>query len=87
MSFDKKRYWENRNHTIKQKDEDGNEVEVAAPKRGQGPVPKGRIINTEETMLSFTNEGEIVVKNRAYRRQKVKLPTPKKKVKRKKKKK
>lgn len=78
MTFNKEEYWKNRNNTIKKKDENGKTIRVPAPKRGQGTIPKGKIINTSEVKIGFNNDGEIVVMNRAYRRRKLKLPKEKK---------
>ena len=40
MAFDKEAYWKRRNNTVKEKDAEGNEVEVKKPLRGQGPKPR-----------------------------------------------
>lgn len=58
MAFDKKEYWKNR--------KDG--------KRGQGELeklPSNAI--TQTGTIGFTNSGEMVMKNRAYRRTTVSL--------------
>lgn len=75
MVFDKDKYWENRNNTVKVKDADGNEKEVRKPLRGQGPKA---ILSTEakpsgDVPVSFGNDGTLVMKNRSYRRQKISL--------------
>lgn len=56
MAFDKDKYWENRK----------------SGKRGQGeessaPVPGSKTIPADAN-LAFTNEGTMVINNRAYRR-------------------
>jgi hypothetical protein len=77
MTFDKEEYWKRRNNTVPVldkdgkplKDENGNEVMERKPLRGQGdkPSPVGSIPNP--AAVSFTNDGKLVINNRAYRRQ------------------
>jgi hypothetical protein len=75
MIFDKDKYWANRNNTVKTKDADDNEIEVAKPLRGQGvktPVSSGVKPSTSAT-LGFSNEGQVITINRFFRRQKERL--------------
>lgn len=62
MTFSKKKYWENRK----------------AKKRGQDEVVPAIVMPNvtiaDNTQMGFDNEGQIILKNRAYRRQKIKLP-------------
>lgn len=59
MAFDKDKYWENRK----------------AGKRGQGTIPKARVVDTQnDAERGFDNDGNVIIKNRAYRRRKLKLP-------------
>ena len=61
MAFDKDKYWENRK----------------AGKAGTGEyivVPTKPVIPPTAN-ISFDNSGQMVVKNRAFRRQRIKLPT------------
>lgn len=59
MAFDKDKYWENRK----------------AGKNGTGELPKPKVQETENSAeRGFDNEGNIIVKNRAYRRRRIKLP-------------
>ncbi len=59
MAFDKDKYWKNRKEG----------------KRGQGELPKPQITPTDnEAERSFDNEGNMVIKNRAYRRRRIRLP-------------
>lgn len=59
MAFDKDKYWENRKEN----------------KRGQGEIPKPRVVeSTDGAERGFDNEGNIVVKNRAMRRRRIRLP-------------
>lgn len=69
--FDKEEYWKRRNNTIT--DEDGNEVRK--PLRGEGDKIKPVYLpNTNsKAEMGFTNEGTIVLKNREYRRRKIRL--------------
>lgn len=59
MKFDKELYWKNR--------QDG--------KRGQGVVEKlpANAITPDNARIGFTNDGELVAKNRAFRRQTTRL--------------
>lgn len=69
--FSKADYWKRRTWTIT--DKDGNSV--SQPLRGQGnairPVYKPNTDSKAE--VGFTNDGELVYKNREYRRRKVKI--------------
>ena len=61
MTFDKDKYWENRK----------------AGKRGQGELPKApapKQSPTDTAERGFDNNGNMIVKNRAYRRRKIRLP-------------
>lgn len=62
MTFDKDKYWENR-----KAGRNGTYVEPTKVKKvEQDEIPKG-------ATLSFDNDGNMVIKNRAYRRQRVRL--------------
>jgi len=58
--FDTKEYWERR----------------GANKRGQGDklLKTGKVVTTGPAEFAFNNEGHMIIKNRSYRRRKVKLP-------------
>lgn len=57
--FDKDKYWENRK----------------SGKRGQeNDTPASKYDKPAEVSMGFNNDGEIVVKSRAYRRQRFVLP-------------
>jgi hypothetical protein len=61
MTFDKDKYWENR------KEGKRGQGEVAlAPAKGVTKLP-------ENAQISFTNDGSMVINNRAYRRRTVSL--------------
>lgn len=72
MEFDKKQYWKNRKEGM----------------RGQGETPS-LIVGAKPSgvSISFTNSGELIASNRAYRRRRVTLPTTMQKSKTKRKKK
>lgn len=80
MTFDKEAYWKRRNNTVKQEVDDGNggktEVEVRKPLRGQGDSPKPVVVPDLESgaQISFDNSGNMVQKNREYRRRRVRVP-------------
>lgn len=59
MTFDKDKYWANRKEGI----------------RGQGKpaTPLSENVVPETQAIGFTNDGKLIVKNRAYRRQAVSL--------------
>jgi len=59
MTFDKKLYWSNRN----------------SGKRGQGEVPKipQNSIVPDTATVGFTNDGQLIIKNRAFRRKNTKI--------------
>lgn len=73
--FNKEEYWKNRNNTVKSKDGDGVEVEVSKPIRGQGAAPS-LIVSAKPSpaQLGFTADGQLIIKNRAFRRKRVILP-------------
>jgi hypothetical protein len=59
MAFDKDKYWENRK----------------AGKRGQGTIPRPKTVDTDNgAERGFDNDGNIIIKNRAYRRRRIRLP-------------
>lgn len=58
MAFDKDKYWKNRKEG----------------KRGQGELPKPQITESGDAERGFDNAGNIIVKNRAFRRRRIRLP-------------
>ena len=69
--FDKEAYWARRNNTIT--DKDGNEIRK--PLRGEGDkIGPVYLPNPDsKAEIGFSNEGTIILKNRAYRRKKYRL--------------
>jgi len=57
MAFDKDKYWENRKAGKR-----GQGVDKSAPAKGTSHIPS-------DANIVFTNEGTMVINNRAYRRQ------------------
>lgn len=84
MTFDKEEYWKRRKNTIPVLDEegepklddDGNEIREPKPLRGQGLYPQPVVMPNLDSKaeISFDNNGQMIIKNRAYRRRTVKLP-------------
>lgn len=80
MTFDKEEYWKRRNNTVEEEHEDENgkkvKVQVRKPLRGQGDTPKALVLpNTDsKAQIGFDENGQMVQKNREYRRQSFKLP-------------
>lgn len=83
--FNKKEYWSRRNNVEKIKDPNGKEIEVKKPLRGQGDKVKPTFTPNKTAEIGFNNNGEMVLKNRAYRRKPIRLPKAQKITKRKKK--
>jgi hypothetical protein len=66
MPFDKERYWINRKEGRR-----GQDDSTASPiSKDNIEIDKA----PDNAVISFGNDGTLVVKNRAYRRQRVKLP-------------
>lgn len=83
--FDKEKYWKRRENVVKEKVPDGDKVkkdgtpkmktiETVKPLRGQGDTPS-RIVGYKpsDVTIGFSNDGKLVVQNRAWRRTPVKL--------------
>lgn len=68
MEFDKQKYWERRNNTVKTTDKNGNEIEKRQPLRYEDGEPIKAQVPSKAPIV-FTNDGEMVVNNRTYRRQ------------------
>lgn len=81
MTFNKDKYWERRNNTVavldaesKPKlDDDGHEIKKPKPLRGQGEESTPVKTTPSNAQISFTNDGTLVINNRAYRRQRTSL--------------
>lgn len=80
--FDKSKYWKRRNNTTDVLDKEGQPVKEKGkklkqpkPLRGQGDYPERIVGMTPSPVtIGFNNEGQMVVQNRAWRRQRVVLP-------------
>lgn len=76
MIFSKKEYWERRNNTV-EVEENGKKIQKPKPLRGQGNKynPIGAPTTPNKADVGFDNQGHIIFKNRAFKRQKVRLPS------------
>ena len=84
MIFDKEEYWKRRNNSVPvldddgepAKDDKGNEIKEPKPLRGQGEYPQPLVMPNPNSKaeIGFDNNGQMIVKNRAFRRRTVKLP-------------
>lgn len=80
MTFNKKEYWKRRNNTVKKKIKDENgedrEIDEKKPLRGQGEYPS-KVVNVHkisDAEIGFTNDGNMIIKNRKHRRRRFRLP-------------
>lgn len=81
--FDKEEYWIRRNNTIAVRDADGkpmldlhgNEIKERKPLRGQYYPSTQGLSKPSSVEIGFGPNGTLIIKNRKFRRQRIKLPT------------
>jgi hypothetical protein len=80
MTFDKEEYWKRRHNEVEveQENEKGKKVKVmvSKPLRGQGdkPIVPVKPDPNDKSEVGFDLNGNMIHKNRAFRRRNVRLP-------------